>query len=305
MNRYEALEAPTSLKMSDLAVHIRMHPGIPAEISGPARSELINVRTRLHDELTTVRYGRNLPTAQLDGYREVCRAVSGSDGEPIAAKFFALEFAAFLADVPDAAEGAPRKLEATIGELDDPWRIQAWAAQVARIARDAETSDPSNAVAAWARALRLYRTFFARGSVEDSYTFRNDKAGQEAARAAWGAFLMDEVREMSERMADHGKRQEGAAVAVLSQVLASREVAAIDPSASGAAQGKVMASFVDGVAGANCVEAALGLYQKIPADIRAGDDRGELDRALLGVMTKEAGMLEKGFGDTVALTEAA
>ncbi|MDR1513031.1 MAG: hypothetical protein LBS56_06060, partial [Propionibacteriaceae bacterium] len=305
MNRYEALEAPTSLKPKDLAVHVRMRPHIPKEVSGPARAELINVKTRLHDELTTARYGRQLPAGQLRGYREVCRAVSGSDGEPIPDRFFADELAAFTAGTPDAAEMSPAALEREIRGLADPWRVQAWAAQVARIATSAEVSDPDNAPAAWARALRLYDEFFERAQVEQSHTWRNDEAGRAGAEEAWDSFLADEVAAIQERMAAYGRRQEGRAVAACAAVLASREVAAVDPDAGAAARGSVLGSYLDGIGGAAVLADATRLHREVPADVRAGDRRGELDRALLGAMTREAELFVKGFGDVDAVVAAA
>jgi hypothetical protein len=282
-----------------------MRPKIPKEISGPARTELINVRTRLRDELTTCRYGLDLPASPPRGYKTVCRAVAGSSGEPIPGQFFAAEFKAFTAQVPNAAKTRGDDLEKVILGLADPWRLQAWAAQVRRIALDAETSDSKHAALVWRKALRFYTEFFERAQVEDSHTFRNDPASQDDARAAWDSFLADELADMVERMAAHGRRQDPGAVAACAAVLSSPDAVAIDPEAAAIGASKGLDAFVDGVAAATSLEAAVKLASQAPVKLRQLDQRGELDRALLAAMTKEAELLAKGFGDVAQIQRAA
>jgi hypothetical protein len=55
MNRFEILQAPPSLSPKELAIHLKMHPELPKEAAAKARTELLNPRVRLHDELTTTR----------------------------------------------------------------------------------------------------------------------------------------------------------------------------------------------------------------------------------------------------------
>jgi hypothetical protein len=304
VNRYEVLEAPTSLKPKDLAVHIRMKPGIPKEVSGPARTALINAKVRLFEELTTCRYGRTLPGEEPPEYRKVCRAVSGSDAEPIPGRFFAGELAALLEEVPTAATMSKAQLEKRITALPDHWRVQAWAALILRIAQAAEVSDPAKAASVWARALRYYKGFFKRAKLEESYTFINDPDGRPAAAEAWDSFLGDLVGGLKERMDAYARRQDGRAVSACSQVLRSEAVAAIAPEIAQTAQASVLTSFVDGIGAASPVGAATKLYRQVPVAVRRTDERGELVRALIGAMTKETELVSKGFGNPDAVLVA-
>ncbi|MDX5398110.1 MAG: hypothetical protein LPK92_00045, partial [Actinomycetes bacterium] len=206
MNRFETLLAPPSLTPKELAIHIRMHPEIPAEVSGACRNELVRVDVRLHDELTTVRFPSRLTeTPAPPQYGQLNRRLTGATATPIPWRFFAGEFEAFMAEHPEQL--AVKELRSVLAELD-PWRVQAWSAQALRIAQNAETEDPAHAAAAWRTAVRLYQAFFARADVTESHTYRiqTDPAAQAACRAAWDSFLPDQVDALAQRVTEYSSR---------------------------------------------------------------------------------------------------
>jgi hypothetical protein len=298
MNRFETLLAPPSLTPRELAIHIRMHPEIPAEVSGACRNELVRVGVRLHDELTTVRFATRLAeTPAPPQYSLVNRRLTGSSATPIDWMFFAAEFEAFTAEHPEQL--GVKDLRSVLAELD-PWRTQAWSAQALRIAQNAETEDPDHAASAWRIAVRLYQAFFARADVTESHTYRiqTDPAAQAACRAAWDSFLPDQVDVLARRVAEYSSRQQAAAVSAALAALAVRDVVALNPDAARRAKVASQSTFLDGMKAAATLRAAYELYSRAPAS-------DEMDRALLGVMAAETSRLAKGFGgeDEVSLLE--
>jgi hypothetical protein len=302
MNRFEALLAPPSLNPKDLAIHIRMHPEIPKEVSGACRTELVNVETRLHDELTTVRFGRQLTATEPADYRDHCARLTGSRAEPIEFRFFAEPYAASASLWPSA--GNQTKFLQAVRDLTDAWLVQAWAAQALRIAQAAESSDPQQAKYAWRTAIRLYEAFFDRARASESYTYRlqTDASAQGTCVEAWDNFLADEMVALKERLDRYGQEQRGAAVAACLEVFALREAA---PYAPAGVLDDAVAVFAQGIAAATSLEAAVAMYLDCPAALCDQDQRQEVPRALLGAMAREVGLLEKGFGDVTSVVNCA
>lgn len=299
MNRFEALLAPPSLPPKDLRIHIRMHPEIPKEVSAACGDELVNVATRLHDELTTLRFGRTLDdSAAPDRYQRLNRVLTHSGATPIEWRFFAGEFTQFVADHPRLR--STEVMLRTVSVLSDPWRVQAWAAQALRIAQSAETGDPGNAASAWRSAAKLYRAFFDRCDVTESHTYRlqTDPGAQAACQTAWRTFLADEVSALARRAEEYGRRQQAEAVAAAQEALSVPEVAALNPEASRQATEAAHQVIFSGITSASSLRAALDMYRIAPAS----DER---DRGLLAAMAAETRKLAKGFGDVKLITECA
>jgi len=290
MNRFETLLAPPSLSSRDLSIHINMHPEIPKEVSGKCKNDFANVATRLHDELTTLRFGRTLAESTAPTrYQAVNQQLTGSYATPIEWRFFAGEFETFRAEHPQKM-GTERMLQLLSG-LSDPWRVQAWAAQALRIAQNAEIEDPAHAGTAWRSAVKLYATFFARSDVTQSHTYRTqtDPCAQATCQKAWQSFLADEVAALARRVAEYGNRQQAAAASAALAALAVPEVFAINPEVVGRATAAAQDAFLSGIKSATSLRAALDLYLSVTAS-------DELDRALLASMAAEASKLAKGFG---------
>ncbi|MGB7962557.1 MAG: hypothetical protein WCF12_06295 [Propionicimonas sp.] len=299
MNRFETLLAPPSLSSKDLSIHINMHPEIPKEVSGKCKNDFANVATRLHDELTTLRFGRTLADSPAPArYQALNQQLTGSTATPIDWKFFADEFTAFKAEHPQRM-GTERMLQLVSG-LSDPWRVQAWAAQALRIAQNAETEDSAHAGTAWRSAVKLYATFLARADVTQSHTYRSqtDPCAQATCQKAWQSFLADEVAALARRVAEYGNHQQAAAASAALAALAVPEVSAINPEVVGRATAAAQDVFLSGIKSATTLRAAFDLYFNATAS-------DELDRALLAAMTAETAKLAKGFGggDEVDLIE--
>ena len=130
-NLFELLNAPTSLKPKDLSTHIRMQMSLPEETRNTCSRDLFRMDIKLLNELTTCRYGRKLPKEDDPEYQAFCEAIAVKGVEPIPYRFFASEYTAIK-----AAGGDYRK---AVGEVAEPWRMQAYAAQYLRMAQNAET----------------------------------------------------------------------------------------------------------------------------------------------------------------------
>ncbi len=298
MNRFETLLAPPSLPPKDLRIHIRTHPEIAPEVSSACSSELVNVGVRLHDELSTLRFPRKLGTeAPPDGYPHTMRLLTGSSASPIPWPFFAVEYTTFTQDHGDLATEVA--LRESVKCLDDPWRVQAWAAQALRVAQNAELEDPGNAASAWRVAVVLYREFFGRASVTESYTygFQSDPLAQASCAAAWDSFLAEELHSLVNRAQDHVKHQRPESVAAVHEVLAVREVRAINPAMVAEALATAKDNFVAGIRTAPSLRAALDMYARsTPSD--------DSERALLDCMAQEVNRVGQGFGDIESIDEA-
>ena len=295
MNRFETLMAPPSLTSKDLRIHLRMHPEIPQDVSGQCSQELVNVSTRLIDELTTVRFGRDLAKEPEPGnYRRFIKEVTGADATPIDYKFFASYY--------PGDESDPRRWVNTLETKD---AVQAWAAQGLRVAMSAETEDPSHAAEAWCQAVLLYQRYFAMAEVEDTYTFAQqaDPSSQEACRKVWKDFLYDQVGELATRTKTYAISQQHKAFTACLAVLAVPEVARVNPTAASGVQQAAQDTLVAGIESANTLKAAEAMYSSQVASDPA--TREALDRSLLAAMTKEAELLEKGFGDLDCLEHCA
>jgi hypothetical protein len=296
MNRFETLLASPSLQPRDLRIHIRMHPEIPKQVSGTLSNELVNVAVRLHDELTTLRFGRTLTDSKVSfHYGKVNRELSGSGAAPIEWKFFADEFMAFTTE---NAVGTEPMLD-TVSRLE-PWRVQAWAAQALRIAQNAETTDPANAASAWRSATKLYAIFFARADVTESYTYQlqTDPRAQSSCRAAWDSFLADEVAALGQRAAEYGKRQQRDAFTAALAALAVPDVEAINPSAVARARSAAQEALLIGIKSAPTLMDAFTMYSSAPPS-------EERQRALLAAMTAETRNLTHGSGDVGMIEQCA
>lgn len=301
MNRFETLLAPPSLTPKELSIHINMHPEIPRDVSGKCKNDFANVATRLHDELTTLRFRRTLANAPAPTrYEEVNRRLTGSTATPIEWRFFAGEFEEFISDHPERLDA--RRTLAAVRSLADPWRLQAWAAQALRIAQNAEIEDPHHAPNAWRAAVELFTTFFGRADVTQSHTYRaqTDPSAQAMCRAAWDSFLADEVGALAQRITDYSHRGQADAASAALAVLAVPTVAAANPDAARRATGAAQEAFVSGIRSASSLRAAFDLYSSTnPTD--------ELDRAFLSAMAAAVTRLTQGFGgeDDVEIIELA
>ncbi|MCL1898281.1 MAG: hypothetical protein FWG16_05615 [Micrococcales bacterium] len=298
MNRFETLLAPPSLNSKDMRIHLRMHPEIPKDVSGRASQELVNVATRLSDELTTVRFGRDLATDQEPAtYRQFCAMATGSTATPISYQFFATFFPADVSAINAAA---------WVDQQNDPVKVQAWAAQALRVATNSETEDPKNTATAWQRAMLLYGKFFELAQVEDTFTYRqqSDPQSQEACHQVWDKFQRDQVAALADRVQAYANAQQTEAFQATLAALSKPDVARINPSAAKRAKGEARDALTSGIDAATSLEAAEGLYLS-QASTAEATDREALDRALLGAMTKEAALVEKGFGDLEALERCA
>ena len=297
MNRFETLLAPPSLKTKDLRIHLRMHPEIPQEISGRCSQELVNVATRLEDELLTVRFTRELATGPVpEKYDRFCARAIGAAATPIDHKFFAAFYDPTI---------KPKEAWAWVDSLQDPIQIQAWAAQGLRIASNAETEDPENAPAAWQRAVLLYERYFAVATVEDSCTYaqQTDPQSQETCRNAWKDFLRKQVGNLAARVTSHATGQRPEAFAACLAALALPEVARANPMAVRKAQDEAEDAVSAGIGAATALKAAEGVYlSQVKANPGAKDG---LDRTLLQAMAREAALVEKGFGELAVLARCA
>lgn len=299
MNRFEALLAPPSLSPKELSIHIRMHPEIRSEVQVACKSELVSVSTRLHDELTTLRFRLPLGDGPADPrYQRVNVALTGSRATPIEWRFFAGEFAGLVDEHPRTV--GPKTIMKTVQGLQDPWRVQAWAAQALRIACSAETEDPGHAASAWGSAARLYTAFFERCDVTESYTygFQTDPAAQKACRTAWDGFLAGEVSALAQRADQYSRGQNAEAMAAALAALSTPEVTGLNPEAARHATATAQHAMVSGIRSASSLRAALEMYRIATVS----DTR---DRALLAAMATEARKLAKGFGDVDLIVECA
>ena len=293
MNRFETLLAPPSLSPKDLRIHLRMHPEISKDILGSASQELVNVATRLTDELTTVRFGRDLATGpEPASYRQFCAKAVGSSATPIDYRFFA-DF--WPANTPTDQAAA------WVDQLSKPWQIQAWAAQALRVACAAELEDTSNVTAAWRRAVALYSKFFELATVEETCTYsqKSDALEQEACRLVWASFLANQVAGLAERVQGYASNQKTRSFQACLETLADSTVAAANPKAAETAKEQAQDYLTAGIKAATTLEDAESLfYHQLKANPM---EHETLDRALLEAMTREARLMENGFGEIEAV----
>ena len=141
MNRYEALSAPPSLKNKDLSIHIRMQAGdFPGDAQrvqpGAAQSEgQADGRT---DHPPALRARCQAANRRATGRSIGYIACGGPAASRSPYRFFAAEYDRMMAacglegKTDLAAQDAEPVLKA-IEALEDPWRLQAWAAQFLRV----------------------------------------------------------------------------------------------------------------------------------------------------------------------------
>lgn len=291
MNRFETLLAPPSLTAKELGVHLKMHPELPQDVAASCRSQLVDVSVRMHDELTTRRFPVRLNTdPEAPDYRATIRAFFGSKAEPIGWAFFGDEYTAFCQEYPHT--DSPEEVEEAVGQLSDPWRVQAWAAQALRVAQNAETEEPKRARKPWRMAVRLYQRFFSMTDVTTSHTHRlaNDDATREQAQRAWDNFLADEVQALAERLPEYTSRQQALTAKKVLGILDTGEIHRINPRACEAAKDSTIRHFADGIRSATSLEDALKMHSIAPVS-------PDCERALLDALTAETKKLVKGFGD--------
>lgn len=305
MNRFEAMLASPTLSSKEMAMHIRMQTAIPKDQATKLKGEMLVPEVRLYDELTTLRFGRPGPEENNALYNRFCKSLSRAAGEPIPYRFFKGEFERLIEgkDIPTAVRSVRARhlnaLKQDVMDLDDPWRLQAYAALCARIAEDSETKDPNHAAKAWDMAFVLYQKFFDMAKVEESTTYRQqteEKFKQDTV-AAWNGFLKQLVQQIAGRVRTYirdGKPQSSTACI---DALNMESLRSVDPSAADQVMADSLVPYVNAISSARSLEDAATLYEGIPASMIQQDSRQECVRAMLGAMTKEVERLKDSEED--------
>lgn len=313
MNRFEAMLAPPTLSGKEMAMHVKMQSAIPREEANILRSEMFVPKVRLYDELTTLRFRRPGPEAESFTYRAFCKALTGAGGEGIPYRFFKGEFARLLEEMgmelpEDDAESRPSRnpfradrVKRTIRNLDDPWRVQAYAALCARVAENSEVSDPRRAAGAWDMAFELYGLFFDAAEPEQSTTYKQQREEklQQDTIDAWLEFRQQLLDGIVSRVKGYIQDKKPQSISACLDALDQESLRHIDPGAHERALSDSFLPYVSALSSAPNLKEAGTLYDKIPAALLEQDSRQEFARAMLAAMTSEVDRL-KSNGNSVA-----
>jgi hypothetical protein len=307
MNLYETLGAPPTLSSKDLSMHIKMMPStlLSKEQRTQYGGELLNPKTRLYNELKTLRFPPRPGPEEINSlYKKVCQKLSHASGEPIPYRFFKAEFQQLLEDCgytkhSSLAELTETTLNNAIDQITDIWRFQGYAALLLRIAENSELSDPKNAHRAWLAALKAYQRFFATADVKDSCAYRTqtEEKFRQDCREAWDGFLAEQLEGVSQRMKRYIQKNNADGVGACMQTLQLSIVKTIAPALSKSAMQDSLLPYASAIQTAASLAAAGAMFNNCPKTLLAQDARGECKRAMIGALKKATDQLLAGDAD--------
>lgn len=301
MNRFEVLMAPTMCNSVQLAQLAAVPSAdIKPEIKNSCRTDLLNPKIRLRDELTTVRMEDSHEGGE-NGYVAFCRAISKSNTVAIP-----LEYAGewYKGVFPDGKfkeaifrNGAMKFIEMFSG--GDPWIIQGAAAVALRSALADEEEAEKAPTTAWKNALSLYEAFFKREKVEGSYAFQFCKEEKQIqdCRDAWTGFLREIVDGLAERVKTYIAQGNAVGVENVLTVLGQPFIKRISPGIYEKTIAECRLPYKQAIQQAHILSEAADLYERCPKAIRGKESEREFVSAMLSAMTMECRRLKSGLGD--------
>ncbi len=300
MNRFETLMAPTCCSTRELAMIAGALEGVPVETKNKCRTELLDPKTRMYDELTTVRMEETYDGGD-NGYALFCESLAKSGADPIPLEYAGAWFTALLKTnmlrsfVPQLS---------TAGVLSsasrtDPWFLQGAAAIARRIAINAETTDGTSAAAAWLVALDYYEQFFKVAAVENSFAFgiQKDAKQMDECRDIWSRFFRMQAEETAERLQGYVKQGKTIGIASAISILEMPSVKRYCPGLYENTLAELKLPYKNAIQNALSLKTASELYTKCPAAIQKNDTGNELLISMIGALRKECERLSKGHGD--------
>lgn len=312
MNLYEVLGAPPTLSSKDMSMHIRMMPStlLTKEQRTQYGGELLNSKTRLYNELKTLRFPPRPGANETNSlYLKACKMISHASGDPIPYRFFKAEFEQLLKDcgytqLTLAAELDAKVLGGEIERIADIWRYQSYAALLLRIAENSEESDPKNAHMAWNEALKAYQRFFAKADVKDSCTYRDqtEEKFRKDCREAWDGFLTGQLEGVGQRLKRYIQKYNTASMNACFKILElniSKSIAKVLP--EDVMPVNLLLLYTSAIRTAPSLAVSGEMYNNCPKTLLAQDDRGECKRAMLGALKKATDQLMTGSADVTEI----